>query len=105
MLDALGLGLEDVGLLGPGLVLGALGLGLEEVSLLLVVHDGLGLGLEEVGLVRDLLFLAPRAPSLVLVLVEVVLGGPATGLVLALTPAPSASYVSCRPVPSPLFMP
>ena len=55
VLDALGLRMEDDGLLGPNLVLGALGPCLEEVGLLgpgLV--DALGLSLEDVGLLFGL---------------------------------------------------
>ena len=62
VLDALGLGLEDVGLLGPGLVLGALGIGLEEVGLLgpgLVVLDAFGLGLVDVSLLGPASYFAP----------------------------------------------
>ena len=62
VLDALCLGLEDVGLLGPGLVLGALGIGLEEVGLLgpgLVVLDAFGLGLVDVSLLGPASYFAP----------------------------------------------
>ena len=71
MLGVLGLVLEVVRLLGPGLVLGVLGLDLEVVGLLFprVILGTLGLGLDEVGLfgpglVCVLLVLAPHAPSL-----------------------------------------
>ena len=70
MLGVLGLVLEVVGLLGPGLVLGVLGLVLEVGGLLGpgVILGDLGLGLDEVGLfgpglVCVLLVLRPTPPA------------------------------------------
>ena len=79
ILGVLGHGLEDVGVLGPGLVLGAPGLGLEEAGLLgpgLVVLDALGLSLEDVGVLGPDLVLGVFC----LGLDEVVLLGPTSYL-------------------------
>ena len=100
VLDALGLRMEDDGLLGPNLVLGALGPCLEEVGLLgpgLV--DALGLGLEDVGLLFGLAWmmsvrLVPASyltPS-VLVWRKSALYVPHSSW----RPAPSALYASCH---------
>ena len=109
VLDALGLSLEDDGLLGPNLVLGTLGPCLKEVGLLgpgLV--DALGLGLEDVGLLYGLAWmmsvrLVPASyltPS-VLVWRKSALYVPRSSW----RPAPSALYVSCRPRPRPRSCP